>query len=77
MQIAHHGQNGVTKQFYEAVNPKGCLWGTPDWLWNNDIGQGYNTHSYKTIEVRGWMTELGVKEHYIMMNGTQILELQN
>lgn len=75
VQMAHHGQNGVEKRFYEAVAPTGCLWCTPDWLWNNDAGLGYNTHGWKTIEVQGWMDELGVKEHYIMMNGTQVIEL--
>lgn len=75
VQMAHHGQNGVEKRFYEAVAPTGCLWCTPDWLWNNDAGKGYNTHCFRTIEVQGWMAELGVKEHYIMMNGTQVIEL--
>ena len=75
VQMAHHGQNGVTKEFYETVAPTGCFWCAPDWLWNNDAGLGYNTHCFKTIEVQGWMEEIGVKEHYILMNGTQIVEL--
>ncbi len=75
VQMAHHGQNGVEKRFYEAVAPTGCLWPTPKWLWDNDAGKGYNTHGWKTIIVQGWMEELGVKEHYILMNGTQVVEL--
>lgn len=75
VQMAHHGQNGVDKDFYEAVAPTGCLWCTPKWLWDNDAGKGYNTHIFKTIIVQGWMQELGVKEHYIMMNGVQIIDL--
>ncbi len=75
IQMAHHGQNGVDRPFYEAVSPIGCLWPTPDWLWNNDAGKGYNTHVWKTIVVQGWMDELGVREHYVMMNGTQVIEL--
>ncbi len=75
VQMAHHGQNGVNRSFYEAVAPVGCLWCTPGWLWNNDAGQGFNTHVWKTVEVRGWMDELGVKEHYVLMNGLQALEL--
>ncbi len=72
-QMAHHGQRGVTKEFYEAVRPEICLWCTPDWLWNNDMGKGYNTHCFKTVEVRAWMDEIGtVKKHYVTMNGTQI-----
>ncbi len=75
VQMAHHGQNGVEKRFYEAVAPRGCLWCTPDWLWNNDVGGGYNTHVFKTVEVREWMAELGAREHYVLMNGTQVIEL--
>lgn len=45
VQMAHHGQSGATKQLYEEVNPKICLWPTPDWLWNNDAGEGINTRT--------------------------------
>ena len=74
-QMAHHGQQGVSREFYEAVRPEICLWCTPRWLWENDAGLGFNTHVFKTVEVRGWMEELGVKKNYIDMNGTQICHL--
>lgn len=74
-QMAHHGQNGCDRAFYEAVSPKACIWCTPTWLWNNDAGKGYNTHTWQTIVVRGWMDELGVREHYVMKDGTQAIHL--
>ena len=58
-----------------AAAPKGCFWATPVWLWNNDAGKGYNTHSWKTVEVRGWMEELGVKTHFINKDGTCVVTL--
>ena len=70
VQMAHHGQNGVTREFYEAVSPKACLWDTPLWLWNNDAGKGYDTHIWQTVIVRGWMDELGVKTHYVTKENT-------
>lgn len=70
VEMAHHGQNGVGRSFYEAVLPDVCLWCTPLWLWNNDAGRGYNTHLWKTVEVRGWMEEIGVKRHYVIKDGT-------
>lgn len=76
-QMAHHGQNGVGRAFYEAVRPeKGCFWCAPAWLWNNDAGKGYNTHTFQTIITRGWMDEI-VPGHrdYVIMNGTQSVEL--
>ena len=74
-QMAHHGQNGCDRAFYEAVAPSACIWCTPTWLWNNDAGKGYNTHTWQTVVVRGWMEELGVKEHYVMKDGTQAIHL--
>ncbi len=75
VQMAHHGQNGVDFDVYEAIAPTACIWCTPDWLWNNDAGLGYNTHVFKTIEVQGWMDRLGVKTHYVTKDGDQIIEL--
>lgn len=75
VQMAHHGQNGVTREVYEAIAPTGCIWCAPRWLWENDAGLGYNTHVFQTIVVRGWMEELGVRENYILMNGVQEIDL--
>lgn len=70
-QMAHHGQNGATREFYEAVRPEVCFWCAPRWLWDNDAGKGFNTHFWKTVEVRGWMEELGVKQNIVLKDGTQ------
>ena len=69
VQMAHHGQNGATKELYSRINPEICLWPTPKWLWDNDAGEGYNTGEWLTIETRTWMEELGVKENYIEKDG--------
>lgn len=69
VQMAHHGQDGVDRSFYELIMPKICLYPTPKWLWENNmygcnnpetVGKG----SFKTLETRKWMKELGVKESY-------------
>lgn len=64
VQMAHHGQNGVTKEVYEKIQPKVCLWPTPKWLWENDPGTGYGTGPWNTLKTRAWMEELGVKKHF-------------
>ena len=71
-QMAHHGQNGATREFYEAVMPEVCFWCAPNWLWDNNAGAGFNTHIWKTVEVRGWMEELGVKQNIVLKDGTQV-----
>ncbi|MBR4206581.1 MAG: MBL fold metallo-hydrolase [Clostridia bacterium] len=70
-QMAHHGQDGCERDFYEAVSPEVCLWCTPSWLWTNADGTG----PFKTLIVRGWMEELGVKTHYVMKDGTHVIDL--
>ncbi|MBQ8508514.1 MAG: MBL fold metallo-hydrolase [Clostridia bacterium] len=71
VQMAHHGQQGVDKSVYDAIDPDYCLWPTPDWLWDNNNGRGYDTHIWKTVVTRGWMSDIGVRWHYIMKDGTQ------
>jgi phosphoribosyl 1,2-cyclic phosphodiesterase len=71
-QMSHHGQCGVERSVYEAIQPHTCLWNTPRWLWDNDLGKGFNTAHLKTVEVRGWMQEIGVEKHYIIKDGDQV-----
>ena len=75
VQMAHHGQNGVKQSFYQAVSPRACLWNTPDWLWDNDAGGGFNTGPWRTVEVRGWMEQLGVRHHFVSKDGEQAISL--
>ncbi len=69
IQMAHHGQNGVDEDFYKAVKPRFCLWPTPAWLWNNDIGKGINSGTWQTLIVRDWMDRLKVERHYLSAEG--------
>ena len=57
VQMAHHGQNGVTKEVYDAINPSVCFFNCPEWLYNNDNGGGYNSGDWNSIIVREWMEE--------------------
>lgn len=68
-QMAHHGQRGVERDVYAAISTTVCFWCTPLWLWNNDNGEGFDTHIWKTVTVRSWMEELGVREHYVIKDG--------
>ena len=70
-QMAHHGQGGVNQEFYAYIKPKRCIWPTPDWLWDNDNGGGFDTGPWQTVRTREWMEELGVTEHWVAKDGTQ------
>ncbi|MBQ7687751.1 MAG: TIM barrel protein [Clostridia bacterium] len=68
--MAHHGQDGVDRNFYEAVSPEICLWPTPTWVWDNTNG------NLKTLEVRAWMEELGVEKNYKAFEGSVAVGMQ-
>ena len=76
VQMSHHGQAGATKELYQTVKPSICLWPTPEWLWNNDSGEGYNSGNWKTLDTRNWMEELGVKENYVEKNGDKTIKIK-
>ena len=76
VQMAHHGQQGVRQSFYDLVRPKICLWPTPDWLWDNNIGCGEGSGPWKTVQNRAWMDDLGVKIHYVSKNGLTKLDFE-
>ncbi len=66
VQMAHHGQRGVSKEFYSTVNAKYALWPTPKWLWNNQLaGKAEGSGTWKTLEVRAWMNELNIQKNYV------------
>jgi beta-lactamase superfamily II metal-dependent hydrolase len=69
LQMAHHGQNGVSKAFYNSFKFRACLWPTPLWLYNNDRGEGYDTGPFKTMEIRELVDSLGIGEQYFQFGG--------
>ena len=69
LQMAHHGQQGVSKEIYEYIKPKIFLWPTPDWLWINDSGNGEDSGPWKTKETRKWIEELNVNKNIIEKDG--------
>jgi len=60
VQMSHHGQQGVSKNVYEAIGAKYAFWPTPKWLWDNTeyLGGTPGNGSFKTPEVIKWMEEL-------------------
>jgi beta-lactamase superfamily II metal-dependent hydrolase len=73
VQMAHHGQAGVSRLFYAAVRPQICLWPTPKWLWDNDAGRGPGTGKWLTQVVRAEMDQLGVARHLVAWQGLEHL----
>ena len=49
VQMAHHGQAGVNKDVYYAIDADVHLWPTPIWVWKNA------NQTYQIDEVRTWL----------------------
>ena len=49
VQMAHHGQGGVNKDVYQAIDATVHLWPTPVWVWQNA------DQIYQIDEVRKWL----------------------
>ncbi len=66
VQMAHHGQSGVSKNVYEAVRADYALWPTPLWLWENRVKNGkINSGKWRTLVVRQWMADLETRKNYV------------
>ena len=75
-QMAHHGQDGVDRDVYEAIRPETALWCAPLWLWDNDFeGSGFDRSIFLTVRVREWMAEIGTSHHLVTKDGDSVLEL--
>ena len=60
LQMSHHGQHGVSEEFYKTVSFRACLWPTPSWVW--EPGENSRLATYDT---RRWMDEKGITEHHV------------
>ena len=74
VQMAHHGQAGVDRFFYELIQPKICLYTAPKWLWENNMYRCEDPHTagkgpFEIIETRKWMKELNVEASYTHAEG--------
>ena len=74
VQMAHHGQRGCRQSFYQSIHFRACLWSTPQWVWDNNTGNGPGTGHLKTEETRQWMKEKGITEHHVSWKGLYQLD---
>ena len=74
VQMAHHGQYGVSKEVYDEIQPKLCFFNAPKWLYDNDNGGGYNSGKWQSVIVRSWVEEYGA-DSILAFEGDQIIKL--
>ena len=74
VQMAHHGQAGVTQDVYQLIFPKYCLWPTPAYQWMNEYqpGDPYDSGTSEIMTTRLWMDELST-QNIISKDGCAVL----
>lgn len=65
----------LTEELYKIINPKICLWPTPQWLWDNNSGSGEDSGNWKTKETRKWIENLKVKQNIIEKDGNKTIKI--
>ena len=71
VQMAHHGSQGIKKEYYWTLRPKVCLWPSPTFMWapENQAGGG-GSLALETQAVYDFLVSKGVTEHYMMKDGS-------
>lgn len=71
VQIAHHGQAGVSGAFYRRLAPKYCIWPTNSYIYYG--GASYDT-ALKTAETIDYISSLrSVRANYITLSADVII----
>ena len=64
VQVSHHGQAGLQKTVYTAIDPDVALWPAPSWVYN----AAQSATNVRTYYARQWFTALGTT-NYVSYNG--------
>ena len=75
IQMAHHGQNGVSAAFYDMIKDiKVCLYPALAWVYDNNTGGGINSGSFTSLDTRNAMRERGVMFNFSETLGRIVLK---
>lgn len=67
LQMGHHGNGGLKKDFYEAVDPEIAFFDAPDWLMNDKTG------SYTNPQTTYWLANMGAQIYSFATTPNQII----
>lgn len=70
VQIAHHGQTGVSDEFYNALRPENCIWPTNDYIYN---AKDLNLSGLGTTRTKLCISKLPVKHNYVTLDRDVII----
>ena len=70
VQISHHGQTGVSNNFYAALDPKYCIWPTNEYIYNTT---GVENSGLGTNRTKLCISKLNVKSNYVTLGRDVII----
>lgn len=68
IQMGHHGNGGLSEEFYRLLTPKAAFFDAPEWLMNPED----DSHGWTTPQNRQLMESLGAKVYYYATVPNQI-----
>lgn len=73
IQMAHHGQDCVSVDFYSVMKEiKACLYPSALWIYDNNAGNGFNSYILNIMRYRDFIRERGVTDIYVSANGREL-----
>ncbi|MDE7168956.1 MAG: hypothetical protein K2N67_02050, partial [Mucispirillum sp.] len=74
IQMAHHGQDCVSVDFYAAIKDiKACLYPSALWIYDNNAGDGFNTFILNSMRYRDFIRERGVTDIYVAAHVRELI----
>lgn len=71
VQISHHGQTGVSDEFYNKLNPSYCIWPTNDHIYN---AVSVNNSGLETTKTKICISKLKVKKNFVTLGKDVIIK---
>ena len=51
----------LVKNYYKLTSAKYALWCAPKWLFDNDLGDGFDTGPFTSAITKKWLLDLNIK----------------
>ena len=71
VQISHHGQTGVSDEFYNKLNPSYCIWPTNEHIYN---AASVNNSGLETTKTKICISKLKVKRNFVTLGRDVIIK---
>ena len=71
VQISHHGQTGVSDDFYKKLNPRNCIWPTNEYIY---YAEGVTKSGLGTTLTKMCISKLKVKRNFVTLGRDVVIK---